>query len=445
MKDQKTANQLEAIDEQFNWGADVNRAYVEQSPLRLRGLLYLLMLIVIVLVAWAYYAKVDEVTRGEARVIPAQQVQIIQSQDGGLVKEIHIKEGDVVEKDQLLISLDQTRTGSQLRESRAELLALLVKAERLTAVANGTIFTPSEKLSKQVPTIVQQEQQLFTSNMSRLETIKTIANEQLNQRRQEVDELQARRNQLTESLKLAKRELEVTRPLVNTGAVSEVELLRLQRDVNQFRGELEQTKSQIQRSKYAITESENNLRDVELSFFNEIQEELARTTARVNALTETDSALTDRVNQTQIYSPVAGTVKQLYFNTRGGVISPSQEIAEIVPLDDRMLLEVKIQPRDIAFLRPGQETVVKFTAYDFVIYGGLKGVVDQIGADSIIDEEGNAFYNVTVRTTESFNRDDMPIIPGMVAEVDVLTGKKSVLNYLAKPILRAKQYALTER
>ena len=445
MNDQKTANQLEAIDEQFNWGADVNRAYVEQSPLRLRGLLYLLMLIVIALVAWAYYAKVDEVTRGEARVIPAQQVQIIQSQDGGLVKEIHIKEGDVVEKDQLLISLDQTRTGSQLRESRAELLALLVKAERLTAVANGTLFTPSEKLSKQVPTIVQQEQQLFTSNMSRLETIKTIANEQLNQRRQEVDELQARRNQLTESLKLAKRELEVTRPLVNTGAVSEVELLRLQRDVNQFRGELEQAKSQIQRSKYAITESENNLRDVELSFFNEIQEELARTTARVNALTETDSALTDRVNQTQIYSPVAGTVKQLYFNTRGGVISPGQEIAEIVPLDDRMLLEVKIQPRDIAFLRPGQETVVKFTAYDFVIYGGLKGVVDQIGADSIIDEEGNAFYNVTVRTTESFNRDDMPIIPGMVAEVDVLTGKKSVLNYLAKPILRAKQYALTER
>ncbi|CAI8183667.1 MAG: Type I secretion system membrane fusion protein PrsE [Marinobacterium sp. xm-d-530] len=445
MNDQKTANQLEAIDEQFNWGADVNRAYVEQSPLRLRGLLYLLMLIVIALVAWAYYAKVDEVTRGEARVIPAQQVQIIQSQDGGLVKEIHIKEGDVVEKDQLLISLDQTRTGSQLRESRAELLALLVKAERLTAVANGTLFTPSEKLSKQVPTIVQQEQQLFTSNMNRLETIKTIANEQLNQRRQEVDELQARRNQLTESLKLAKRELEVTRPLVNTGAVSEVELLRLQRDVNQFRGELEQAKSQIQRSKYAITESENNLRDVELSFFNEIQEELARTTARVNALTETDSALTDRVNQTQIYSPVAGTVKQLYFNTRGGVISPGQEIAEIVPLDDRMLLEVKIQPRDIAFLRPGQETVVKFTAYDFVIYGGLKGVVDQIGADSIIDEEGNAFYNVTVRTTESFNRDDMPIIPGMVAEVDVLTGKKSVLNYLAKPILRAKQYALTER
>ena len=445
MKDQKAESQLEAIDEQFNWGADVNRAYAEQSPLRLRGLLYLLVLIVIALIAWAYFAKVDEVTRGEARVIPAQQVQIIQSQDGGLVKEIHIKEGDLVEKGQLLISLDQTRTGSQLRENRAELLALLVKAERLTAVANGTAFSPSETLIKQVPTIVQQEQQLFTSNINRLETIKIIANEQLNQRRQEVDELTARHNQLIESLKLAKRELEVTRPLVKTGAVSEVELLRLQREVNQFSGELEQAKSQIQRSKYAITESENNLRDVELSFFNEIQEELARTTARVNALTETDNALSDRVNQTQIYSPVAGTVKQLYFNTRGGVISPGQEIAEIVPLDDRMLLEVKIQPRDIAFLRPGQETIVKFTAYDFVIYGGLKGVVDQIGADSIIDEEGNAFYNLTVRTTESFNRDDMPIIPGMVAEVDVLTGKKSVLNYLAKPILRAKQYALTER
>ncbi|NRP48016.1 MULTISPECIES: HlyD family type I secretion periplasmic adaptor subunit [unclassified Marinobacterium] len=445
MKDQKIDSQLQAIDEQFNWGADVNRAYAEQSPLRLRGLLYMLMLLVIVLVAWAYYAEVDEVTRGEARVIPAQQVQIIQSQDGGLVQEIHIKEGDVVTKDQLLISLDATRTGSQLRESRAELLALQVKAERLSAVANGTVFTPSEALSAQVPMIVLQEQQLFTSNTNRLETIKTIASEQLNQRRQEVDELEARRRQLTESLKLAKRELEVTRPLVKTGAVSEVELLRLQREVNQFSGELEQAKSQIQRSKFAITEAENNLRDVELSFFNEIQEELARTTARVNALTETDSALSDRVNQTQIYSPVTGTVKQLYFNTRGGVISAGQEIAEIVPLDDSLLLEVKIQPRDIAFLRPGQETVVKFTAYDFVIYGGLTGIVEQIGADSIIDEEGNAFYNVTVRTTESFNRDDMPIIPGMVAEVDVLTGKKSVLNYLAKPILRAKQYALTER
>jgi len=445
MKDQKTDSQLQAIDEQFNWGADVNRAYAEQSPLRLRGLLYLLMLLVIVLVAWAYYSEVDEVTRGEARVIPAQQVQIIQSQDGGLVQEIHIKEGDVVEKDQLLISLDPTRTGSQLRESRAELLALQVKAERLTAVANGTLFKPSNELSAQVPMIVLQEQQLFTSNTNRLETIKTIASEQLNQRHQEVDELEARRRQLTESLKLAKRELEVTRPLVKTGAVSEVELLRLKRDVNQFSGELEQAKSQIQRSKFAITESENNLRDVELSFFNEIQEELARTTARVNALTETDSALSDRVNQTQIHSPVTGTVKQLYFNTRGGVISAGQEIAEIVPLDDSLLLEVKIQPRDIAFLRPGQETVVKFTAYDFVIYGGLTGIVEQIGADSIIDEEGNAFYNVKVRTTESFNRDDMPIIPGMVAEVDVLTGKKSVLNYLAKPILRAKQYALTER
>ena len=445
MKDQKTESQLQAIDEQFNWGADVNRAYAEQSPLRLRGLLYMLMLLVIVLVAWAYFAEVDEVTRGEARVIPAQQVQSIQSQDGGLVKEIHIKEGDVVEKDQLLISLDQTRTGSQLRESRAELLALKVKAERLTAVANDTLFAPSKELSAQVPTIVLQEQQLFNSNRNRLETIKKIASEQLNQRRQEVDELEARRRQLTESLKLAKRELEVTRPLVKTGAVSEVELLRLHREVNQFSGELEQAKSQIQRSKFAITESENNLRDVELSFFNEIQEELARTTARVNALTETDSALTDRVKQTQIYSPVTGTVKQLYFNTRGGVISAGQEIAEIVPLDDSLLLEAKIQPRDIAFLRPGQETVVKFTAYDFVIYGGLKGVVEQIGADSIIDEEGNAFYNVTVRTTESFNREDMPIIPGMVAEVDVLTGKKSVLNYLAKPILRAKQYALTER
>ncbi len=140
-----------------------------------------------------------------------------------------------------------------------------------------------------------------------------------------------------------------------------------------------------------------------------------------------------------------GTIKRLYFNTIGGVVLPGREIVEIVPLDDTLLLEAKIQPRDIAFLRPGQEAMVKFTAYDFVVYGGLKGSVERIGADTIIDEEGNTFYNVRVRTTESFNRADMPIIPGMVAEVDILTGKKSILAYLMKPVLRAKQYALTER
>lgn len=435
----------EVATEEQNWNADVNRAFVEQQPLRVHSLLYTIGLVVILLVLWAAWAKIDEVTRGEARVIPSQQVQIIQSQDGGVVKEILIREGDIVEQGQLLISLDQTRSESMLRESRAELLGLRAKVERLNAVVDDKTFEPSEELQQLIPSILEQEKRLYGDNLQRLQAIRNIADEQLIQRQQELSELEARKNQLTKSLSLSTRELNVTRPLVSSGAVSEVELLRLERDTTNINGELEQTKAQIEKSKSSITEAINSKREVELAYFNELREDLSATIARVNALEESSTGLTDRVNQTLVKSPVKGTIKRLYFNTVGGVVLPGREIVEIVPLDDTLLLEAKIQPRDIAFLRPGQEAMVKFTAYDFVVYGGLKGTVERIGADTIIDEEGNAYYNVRVRTTESFNNEDMPIIPGMVAEVDILTGKKTILAYLMKPVLRAKQYALTER
>ena len=431
--------------EEQHWNADVNRAFVEQQPLRVHSLLYTIGVVVLFLVLWASWAEIDEVTRGEARVIPSQQVQIIQSQDGGVVKEILIREGDIVEQGQLLISLDQTRSESMLRESRAELLGLRAKVERLSSVVNDQPFEPSAELQELIPTILEQEKRLYGDNLQRLTAIRNIADEQLIQRQQELTELEARRTQLSKALELSTRELNVTRPLVSSGAVSEVELLRLERDTTNISGELEQTKAQIEKSKSSITEARNSKQEVELAFFNEMREELSATIARVNALEESSTGLTDRVNQTLVKSPVKGTIKRLYFNTVGGVVLPGREIVEIVPLDDTLLLEAKIQPRDIAFLRPGQEAMVKFTAYDFVVYGGLKGSVERIGADTIIDEEGNAYYNVRVRTTESFNNEDMPIIPGMVAEVDILTGKKTIMAYLMKPVLRAKQYALTER
>ena len=431
--------------EEQSWNADVNRAFVEQQPLRVHSLLYTIGAVVVVLILWSAWAEIDEVTRGEARVIPSQQVQIIQSQDGGVVKEILIREGDIVEQGQLLISLDQTRSESMLRESRAELLGLRAKVERLNAVVDDQPFEPSEELKRLIPDIIDQETRLYRDNLGRLNAIRNIAEEQLTQRKQELTELQARRTQLSRSLELSTRELNVTRPLVSSGAVSEVEILRLERDTSNISGELEQTKAQIEKSRSSISEAQNSKREVELSFFNELREDLSATIARVNALEESSTGLTDRVNQTLVKSPVKGTIKRLYFNTLGGVVLPGREIVEIVPLDDTLLLEAKIQPRDIAFLRPGQEAMVKFTAYDFVVYGGLKGTVERIGADTIIDEEGNAYYNVRVRTTESFNSDEMPIIPGMVAEVDILTGKKTILAYLMKPVLRAKQYALTER
>ena len=296
-----------------------------------------------------------------------------------------------------------------------------------------------------MPRIVAQEIAIFRSSQEELSLEVQIAEQQLLQRQEELTEITARERQMARSLQLTQRELNKTRPMVASGAVSEVEILRLERQVNELSGERQQAAAQLQRIKSSITEAERKIEEVELQFVNEVRQELTDTLTRMNALEEAGTGLSDRVKQTNVRSPVNGTVKQLYYNTIGGVVLPGKEIIEVVPLDDTLLLEVRIRPKDIAFLIPGQKALVKFTAYDFVVYGGLDGTVEHIGADTVMDEEGNPFYEVNVRTREPSLGEDKPIIPGMTVEVDILTGKKSILAYLMKPVLRAKQYALTER
>jgi adhesin transport system membrane fusion protein len=273
----------------------------------------------------------------------------------------------------------------------------------------------------------------------------SIARQQLNQRQQELNEVRSRREQAGRSFDLVQQELTVTEPLLASGAVSEVDLLRLRRDVSRLRGERDQASSQILRIQSAINEANGKIQEVELTFRNQLRNELSDTMNKLGSLSEGSRALEDRVKHAEIRSPVRGTVKRLLVSTVGGVVQPGKEVVEIVPLDDALILEAKITPKDIAFLRPGQDAVVKFTAYDFAIYGGLDAVVEQISADSVTDDKGNAFYIVRVRTLKSSLGENLPIIPGMVAEVDILTGKKTVLSYLIKPVIRAKANALTER
>ena len=429
----------------FDWQQDARRAYFDQQPLRARAILYAVAITMICLIVWSALAKIDEVTRGQGKVIPSRQVQVIQSQDGGVVTEILVREGDFVEKEQLLVRLDQTRSQSSFRENRAEFQALSVKAARLRALVEKTEFVPDPALAEAVPNIVAEEIALMVSRRSELTLALEIAQAQLVQRGEELVELTAREAQAARSLELANRELTITRPMVASGAVSEVEILRLERDVNKLSGERQQADAQMRRIESSIIEAQSKLSSVQVEFNNEVREELADTLSRINSLRETGEGLSDRVRGTEVRSPVKGTIKQLYFYTIGGVVLPGKEIIEIVPADDTLFLEVRIHPKDIAFMVPGQEALVKFTAYDFVVYGGLKGVVEHIGADTVMDEEGNPFYEVTVRTIKSSLASDKPIIPGMVVEVDILTGKKTVLAYLMKPILRAKQYAMTER
>ena len=258
--------------------------------------------------------------------------------------------------------------------------------------------------------------------------------------------MRARREQASQSFNLTAKELEMTRPLAKSGAISDVELLRLERDVARYRGERDSASSDIPRIESAIAEANRKIQEVELSFRNTARSELSETNAKLSAVSEGSTALQDRVDQTEIRSPVNGTVKQLKVNTVGGVVQPGKDLIEVVPSDDALVLEARVLPRDIAFLSPGQKALVKFTAYDFAIYGGLEATLEHIGADTVVDEKGNAFFMVRVRTlSTNIGPKNLPIIPGMVAEVDILTGKKSVLAYLMKPILRAKATAMTER
>ncbi len=431
--------------EYSDWEGEADWARLQQDPLRARLLMRGVGITLIVLIVWSAFAKVDEVTRGEARVVPTSQVQIVQSVDGGIVEELMVKEGQVVEVGQILMRVDTTRFESNLQESRVSQAALKAKQMRLNALTRGTAFNPPADLIKEAPEAVAQEARLYESRRAEISAQVSISQNQLAQRQQELNEMRARKDQADRTLELMTKELSATRPMSASGAVSEVEVLRLERDVARIRGDREQAIAQISRVQSAILEATRKIEEVTLAARNQMSGELSETMGKLAAMSESGKTLEDKVKKADIRSPMRGTIKRLLVNTLGAVVQPGKELVEVVPLDDALILEVQIAPKDIGFLRPEQKATVKFTAYDYSIYGGLTADVINIGADSVLDEKGNAFYHVRVRTHTPSLGPGLPIIPGMVAQVDILTGKKTVLSYLLKPVLRARANALTER
>ena len=403
------------------------------------------LIVVAALLVWAALAHVDEVTRGDARVIPSRQLQVVQSLDGGIVSEILVREGQVVESGQLLLRVEETRATAGVRESAATGITLRARAARLRALAEGKPFEPPKTQDDDERRVIEEERRVYAARVNGLEAQLAVVRQQMAQRQQQQSEAQARRTAAQRGLELAQQELAQTKPLLASGAVSQVDILRLERDISKFRGEVGQAEAQIAQAQAAMGESQRKVQEAELNFRNEARVELAETTGKLNALTENAVGLADKVAKSQIKSPVRGRVQRLLANTVGGVVQPGKDIVEIVPLDDTLVLEARVQPRDIAFIRPEQKATVKFSAYDFSIYGGLDAKVENISPDTVVDEKGNAFYLVRVRTTKVGFNDKLPIIPGMTAEVDVLTGNKSVLSYLLKPVLKVRDGALRER
>ena len=424
---------------------DATEVMSRQHTIRARQIARAACAIVVALIVWAAFAHVDEVTKGDGRVVPSRNLQVLQSLDGGVVEQILVHEGDKVEAGQLLLMVDPTRANSAVADSAAQGIALEARVARLRALAQGTSFLPPTPANDTERAIVDGERKLYDSRVTELQTQVSIVRQQLSQHEQELAEVQAKRIAAQHALDLSTQELNQTRPLLATGAVSEVDILRLERDVTKNKGDVDQAAAQIGKVQAMMQESTRKIEETELAFRNEAGRDLAEAAGKLNALNQGAAGLTDRVDKASVKSPVRGRIQRLLANTVGGVVQPGKDIVEIVPLDDSLVLDARVQPRDIAFIHPNQKANVKFTAYDFSIYGGLDATVENISPDSVVDEKGNAYYVVRVRTHLTGFDDKLPIIPGMTAEVDILTGRKTVLSYLLKPILKVKSYALRER
>lgn len=433
--------------EDMEYISDANAAMLMKTPRGGRLLIYTMLLALFCAIVWASIARLDEITRGMGIVIPSSRLQVIQNLEGGILEKVFVDEGEQVRSGQPLMQLDDTRFSSSFRESAIEYYSELAKAARLKAELSGDALTFPQELNGH-PDYVEREKEIFNQRADRFGAELNVAREQVAQAQYELDTAEDQLTFLTTSFELGQDELELTVPLAEQGVVSKVELIQLRQRVNDLESEKRRTELSVPKLQAGYQESLARKDEVIQKYRSEIIQELKETEVHLDQLDESHNALEDQVDRTLVRSPMDGIVKKIHITTLGGVVQPGMSLLEIVPLEDNLLIEAQIQPKDIGFLRQGMRAIVKLTAYDFAIYGGLEGEVEHISADTIKDEKGESFYIVRIRTDNSFvGSDEKPllIIPGMRTNVDIITGDKTLMAYLLKPILRAKQNALTER
>ncbi|PKH09012.1 HlyD family type I secretion periplasmic adaptor subunit [Moritella sp. Urea-trap-13] len=453
---------------QLDFVDDKSAALLLNTPHSARIMLWVIVLFFIVAIAWASVAELDKVTVGTGKVIPSSQLQIVQNLEGGIVKEVLIKEGQHVEKNQKLLLLDDTLFRSDFRERTQGLAGSQADSIRLNALL-GSVTVNKEKANtnwrKSVDVkdnilkfdtnfvdkhkkLVRRQENEYKDKIENIQNQLAGMAQQINQKERELIETKSRMNNLRRSYDIASEEYNITKPLADEGVVPKIELLKLQRQLNDTKRELTSAELQIPVTQATIQEVIFKYINIASNFRSEAQAELNETSDQLNSLLESQVGLEDRVNRTVVLSPVKGTIQKIYVNTVGGVIQPGMDLVEIVPTEDALMIEAKIAPQDIGFLRPDLPVIIKFSAYDFTVYGGLSGYLETISADTIQDEEGNSYYQVRIRTEDNTLKgpdgEPLPIIPGMTASADIITGKRSVLDYLLKPVLKVRQTALRE-
>ena len=445
---------------------DVYGAMLTEVPSLHRLTIWAMAALLFCLLLWSYFSALQQVTSGTGKIIPSTQVQVIQSLDGGILDKLFVQEGMQVTKNQPIARIDDTRFRSDFAEQKQEVDSLRANIIRLRAELSSILIGNNEQWQRQIeinkkvpiypedliknaPLMVERQQDEYSERLNNLINQLAIQGQKITQREQEIAELESKIETLSISYRIATKELDLTRPLAEKNIVSKIELYKLERSVNELKGELSAVRLLSPKLKSALQESILNRRETILTYRAESRAELNELQNMLSRINESQVGAQDKVNKALITSPVVGTIKTIHINTLGGVVKPGETIVEIVPTEDKLMVEAKIKPRDIGFIYPGLPAVVKITAYDFARYGGLTGKVEHISADTTQDEEGNSFYLIRVRTDASSIKNskgvEMPIIPGMLTQVDVITGERTILEYMLNPLLRAKEAALRER
>jgi membrane fusion protein, adhesin transport system len=444
----------------FAFANDVRAAVELRTPKTSRLIMYSTLSLIFVALVWAHFAVLDEVKRGNGRVIPTRQMQVVQSLEGGIVGAILVREGEMVNEGQTLMRIEDTKFASELgeiRERRGATAARVVRLEAESAGKSSVEFPPD--LQKSAPQAVAAEKSLFDARQRKLAQDIDVIAQQETQRRSELAEYKATADKLTDTLKLLQREVDLTQNLYQQKVVPEIEFLRVQRQATEMRGQLETAKASMAKATAGIQEAQSRLESARTTLRAQADEDLAKSRGDLAVLEENIKSARDRVFRAEMKSPVHGIVNKINVTTIGAVVQPGGNLMDIVPLDDNLLVEGRIRPQDIAFIRAGQDAVVKISAYDSSVYGSLKGKVERISADAIADdkserqanpggEKNESYYRVIVRTDKNHlgtSEKPLPIIPGMVATVEVLTGQKSVLDYLVRPARMLREEALRER
>ena len=403
----------------------------------------------VVFLVWASWARLDEVTRGMGQVIPSQRTQEIQNLEGGILETMFVREGQEVEEGQPLAKLSPRILEANLREAQARMRENEIAIIRLQAEIEGKEPVYSEDLQKEFPDAVRDQMSAYRARMAQYSSEADALESQIEQRNSEVEESLAKKQQIEENLRITIERRNMVEPLVRQQIYSRLDYLQIVQQIAGLNGDLKAVLQTIERSRSAVNEARQRLNTRQTEIVAVATDEMSKRRAENASLQENVAAIQDRLGRTAIVSPMRGTVKRILINTVGGVLKPGDTILEIVPLDDTLLVEARIQPTDIGFIKNDQKAVIKLTAYDFSIYGGLEGFVEDISADSIEDKRGEPYFQVKLRTTKSslVSREgkELPIKPGMQASVDIITGEKTVLAYLLKPITKARQNALTER